>query len=55
VSETRFTLDPKEKRDITISPVWNRLQVGEAYSCIVMEFVRDQTYQVTIPVKVTKF
>ena len=55
VSETRFALDPKEKRDITISPVWNRLWVGEAYSCIVMEFVRDQTYQVTIPVKVTKY
>jgi len=55
VSETTFEIDGGQSREITIAPIWDRIVPGYTHSCVVLEFTRDNTYQVSIPIKLNKF
>jgi len=55
VSETNFTLKGKQKKELTVSPVWERIPSGSHYSCLVLEVSRKENFRVSIPIKVNKF
>lgn len=55
VSETDFTLDDKESREITVSPRWDRIGPGASRSCLVVEVARNEAFRVSIPIKLNKF
>lgn len=55
VSETTFDIDGGQSREITIAPIWDRIAPGYTHSCVVLEFTRENAYQVSIPIKLNKF
>lgn len=55
VSETNFKLKGKQKHEIIVSPLWDKIPNGSHYSCIVVEVSRKERFRVTIPIKINKF
>ncbi len=55
VSPTEFTLKSKQKQEITVSPVWDRVAIGSYYGCLVVEVSRDEKFRVSIPIKINRF
>lgn len=55
VSETVFTLKGKQKKEVTVAPIWDRIPSGSHFSCLVLEVSRKEAFRVSIPIKVNNF
>jgi len=55
LSESRFTLKGKQKMELTVYPIWDRIPEGSDYSCLVLEVSREESFGVSIPIKINKF
>jgi hypothetical protein len=55
VSETEFTINGNQSREIKVSPRWDRIPTGAYRSCLVIEVSRKEAFRVSVPIKVNKF
>ena len=55
LSETEFTIKGKNKKELTVMPIWDRIPKGSLYTCIVVEVIREESFRVSIPIKVNRF
>lgn len=55
ISDAVFTLKGKEKKEVIVSPFWDRVPSGSHYSCLVLEVSREEIFRVAIPIKLNKF
>jgi hypothetical protein len=55
-SETEFSLRRGKSQELTLRPVWDKVPQGYSYSCVVLEYTRNDTsYQASIPITLNKY
>jgi hypothetical protein len=55
LSETQFILPAKGTRDINVTIDWSKVPKGDSYSCLVVEYLREEGNRASIPIKINKF
>jgi hypothetical protein len=55
VSEMEFSLDGGEQRQVTVSPLWEKIPQGSHRRSLVLEVIREKSFRVSIPIKLNKY
>jgi len=55
VSEPEFTITGQGQHVFEIEPKWDKFDIGPTHTCVVLEVSRNETFHVSIPIKINKF
>jgi hypothetical protein len=55
VSETDFKLEPKQKAEFAVSAKWDLFERGSTYRTLFVRVTRDDSFRVSLPIKINKF